>query len=412
MSAELLLAFVSLALAVMPLAFYYRHGRVFNPPRRDFDNATTESISVLIPARDEEKSIGPALESVLASRGVEWEVVVLDDHSADRTAEVVREFAARDARVRLIGSPALPAGWCGKQHACYTLAGEAKYDIFTFLDADVRLHPDALARLARFRRDANAALVSGFPRQETGTLLEKLVLPLINWLVVCYLPIRSMRASSAPSLGAGCGQWFLTTRDGYELAGGHAAVRASLHDGVKLPRAYRRAGLTTDICDATDLAVCRMYMSGVAVWRGLAKNAREGLGGPVGVWVWSLLLLGGHVLPFVMVAVCSVGLFWDGFERYYFPGPETEAEIASNHLAGSIALIACACSMGPRLLCAARFRQSWLGAVLHPVGVLLLVAIQWYATVRYWLGRPVGWKGRAHPSRVPGVPSSFSRARP
>ena len=406
MSLELLLAVASLGLAVIPLAMYYRHGRSFTPPRQILDKNTTEAISVLIPARDEENSIGPALESVLASQVLELEVVVLDDHSADRTAEVVREFAARDSRVRLIESPPLPAGWCGKQHACYTLAGAANYDIFTFLDADVRLAPDALARLARFRADSGAALVSGFPRQETLTLLERLVLPLINWLIVCYLPIRSMRTSATPSLGAGCGQWFLTTRAGYAQAGGHAAVRASLHDGVKLPRAYRRAGLTTDICDATSLATCRMYTNGAAVWRGLAKNAREGLGGPVGVWVWSLLLLGGHVLPFVMVFMFGeYFIFRAGFDQSYFPGPETDARASGNLIGLGVSLVACACSLLPRLLCAARFRQSWLGALLHPVGVLLLVAIQWYATVRFWLGRPVGWKGRAHPSRVPGVES-------
>ena len=401
MTAELLLAVISLGLAVIPLAVYCRHGLAFTPPRRDLDADMTGTVSVLIPARNEEASIGPALGAVLASQGVELEVVVLDDHSTDRTAEIVLGFAARDDRVRLIQSPPLPTGWCGKQHACYTLASAAKYDILTFLDADVRLAPDAIARLARFRQETNAALVSGFPRQETGTFVEKLVLPLINWLIVCYLPVRSMRTSISPSLGAGCGQWFLTTRVGYELAGGHAAVRGSLHDGVKLPRAYRRAGLRTDICDATDLAVCRMYTSGGAVWRGLAKNAREGLGGPVGVWVWSVVLLGGHVLPFGLVAACGVGVFWEGFVRCYSPGPETEAKIAVNRLVGAIAIMACGCSWLPRLLCAARFRQSWLGALLHPFGVLILVAIQWYATVRAWLGRPVGWKGRAHPSRVP-----------
>lgn len=398
MTLLLILAIVGLALAAFPLMVYVVQGSAFRPTRRRLDGAMTDPISVLIPARDEERSIGPALESVLASEGVALEVVVLDDHSADRTAEVVRAFAARDPRVRLIGSPPLPEGWCGKQHACATLAAAASHDTLTFLDADVRLTPDALHRLMRFRIESGAALVSGFPRQETRTALEKLILPLINWLIVCYLPVRSMRRTVNPSLGAGCGQWFLTGRAEYELAGGHAAVKSSLHDGVKLPRAYRRAGLATDICDATDLAACRMYTSAGAVWRGLAKNAREGLGGPVGVWVWSVLLLGGHVLPVALALIFGSAVSWEGFNRVYFPAPETERAIALNRLGLAASGLACACSMLPRLLCAARFRQSWVGALAHPLGVLLLVSIQWYATVRVWLGRPVGWKGRAHPS--------------
>ena len=86
-----------------------------------------------------------------------------------------------------------------------------------------------------------------------------------------------MRSSLQPGLGVGCGQWFMTSRDAYEKVGGHAAVKASLHDGIKLPRAYRAAGMMTDVCDATDLAVCRMYRSAGQVWNGLAKNAREGM---------------------------------------------------------------------------------------------------------------------------------------
>ena len=399
------LAAVALGLALLPAAVAARNLRLFRPPPPATDGVTPR-VSVLIPARNEERAIGPALDAVLSSVGVELEVVVLDDQSADRTADVVRAYAARDARVRLESAPPLPPGWCGKQHACHTLAGLAAHDVLTFLDADVRLAPDALARLAAFQRATGAALVSGFPRQETGTAGEKLVIPLINWLVAGYLPVGRMRASAAPGYGAGCGQWFLTTRVGYAQAGGHAAIRTSLHDGVKLPRAYRAAGLATDICDATDLATCRMYRDFAGVWFGLAKNAREGLAGPVGVWVWTLLLLGGHVLPWALLAGAVAGVTWDGFNQTYFPGFDTATAVADHRITLGLAGGACAASVGTRVMTALRFRQSLFGALLHPVGVSLLVGIQWYATVMTWAGRPVGWKGRPHPSLTPaGTPS-------
>jgi hypothetical protein len=306
--------------------------------------------------------------------------VVLDDHSEDRTAEVVRAIAACDGRVRLEQAPPLPDGWCGKQWACHTLSKLARYPVLTFLDADVRLGELALARMYGFLRSSGAALVSGFPRQETGTLLEKLVIPLINWLLVCYLPMGSMRRSLHRGLGVGCGQWFMTTRDAYERAGGHAAVRASLHDGVTLPRAYRRAGLMTDVCDATAEATCRMYRSAGQVWSGLAKNAREGMGAPGLILVWTALLFGGQVLPFALVKA-----------PHHWPlGPWSF---------DALGVVAVFLAYLPRLGCAARYQQSWLGAVLHPVGVLVLLAIQWYALLRWAVGRPVGWKGRAHPAR-------------
>src|SRR5204862_2615144 len=145
--------------------------------------------SVLIPARNEELGIAAAIRSVLASQNVELEVIVLDDASTDRTADIVRALATEDPRVRLEPAPPLPSGWCGKQHACFALSKLARYPVLTFLDADVRLTPDALARMAALLDRSGAALVSGFPRQETGTFLEKLVIPLINWLLSCYLPM-------------------------------------------------------------------------------------------------------------------------------------------------------------------------------------------------------------------------------
>ncbi len=378
------LAAVSLALAVLPALVYLRNRTLFLPPP-PAPAGPPARVSVLIPARNEAAGIGACLRGVLASEGVELEVVVLDDASTDGTADAAR---AVDPRVRVEPAPPLPPGWAGKQHACFTLSKLASHDILTFLDADVRLAPHALARLVAFQRVSGAALVSGFPRQETVTVLEKLLLPLINWLLVCYLPIGVMRRMPLPGLGAGCGQWFLTTREAYETVGGHAAVRASFHDGVKLPRAYRHAGLMTDVCDATDLATCRMYRSAGDVWRGLAKNAREGMAGPVGVWVWTTLLFGGQVLPFVLLA-------WAATTEPDAVGLQTWLRVAGSATAGCVLVYL------PRLEAAARFRTTQAGALLHPVGILLLLAVQWYAVGRHWLGRPVGWKGRHQPAAHP-----------
>jgi hypothetical protein len=303
-------------------------------------------------------------------------VVVLDDQSDDRTAEIVADHAARDGRIRLIPAPLLPDGWCGKQHACHVLAQHARHPILVFVDADVRLAPDALARLVTFLLRSGADLISGIPRQETGTLTEKLVIPLIHFLLLGYLPLVGMRLSRHPAFGAGCGQLFATRRDAYESVGGHAAIRSSLHDGIKLPRAYRRAGQMTGLCDATDLAVCRMYRCGRELWYGLAKNAREGLAHPKAIVPWTLILLGGQVLPYGLLA----GTAW------LEPLPVALAGLA----AGS--------AYAMRLDMTWRFRQSWVGALLHPACVLVLLAIQWYATVRALAGRPVGWKGRCHPT--------------
>ncbi len=321
------------------------------------------AISVLIPARNEERSIVAALEAALASRGVSIEVLVLDDGSEDATAALVAGIARRDARVRLLAAPPLPAGWCGKQHACHVLAGHARHNLLTFLDADVRLEPEGLARLAAFLRQRGADLVSGVPAQETGTLLERMVIPLIHFILLGFLPLIGMRWSRHPAFAAGCGQLFLARADAYHRAGGHAAIRATLHDGIQLPRAFRAAGLRTDLCDATDLARCRMYRGGRELWQGLAKNATEGLAAPGMIVPATLLLVGGQVLPVILLSPAALALAYL-----------------------------------PRLAGVLWFRQSLVGALLHPLGVLVVVAIQWYALARSLFGRPATWKGRRYPS--------------
>jgi Glycosyl transferase family 2 len=374
------LAIAGLVLATIPALLFLANLRVYRPPCVTVSPAgSLPSISVLIPARNEEKVIVAAVESALASQGVVVEVIVLDDGSEDATAELVSSLSQGDQRVRLVPGPPLPPGWCGKQHACRVLTRTALYPLLVFLDADVRLAPQGLARLAAFQKTSGADLVSGIPRQETGTWLEHLVIPLIHFILLGFLPMRPMRTSRNPMYAAGCGQLFLTTRAGYDRMGTHEVIRCSLHDGVTLPRAYRRAGLRTDLCDATDLATCRMYQGAGPLWSGLAKNATEGLARPALIWLTTGLLLGGQVLPVLL------WLAWPWF---------TPWAVGVNALATLLLF-------SPRLIGMSRFRQSWMGALLHPLGILVLMAIQWHGLLRATFGKPAVWKGRAYPE--PGI---------
>ncbi|MBM3979118.1 MAG: glycosyltransferase [Planctomycetes bacterium] len=385
----LVLSWVALGCAAVPALLYLSNSFLFRAPPL-VESARGFAISALIPARNEEVGIAACVHGVLASTNVELEVIVLDDASTDRTADIVRAIAAEDPRVRLEPAPPLPPGWCGKQHACYALSKLARYDTFTFLDADVRLAPDALARMASFQQTSRTELVSGFPRQETGTLLEKLLIPLIHWLLLCWLPLWAMRRFRWSAFGAGCGQWFLTTRPTYEKVGGHSAIKASMHDGLMLPRAYRRAGFRTDICDATNLATCRMYQSARGVWNGLAKNAREGMAATGQIGFWTVVLLCGQVLPFVLLGLQLRTLLG------WVPAL-VELWIDGGAVRVNLAVIAVVVVLATRYAVADWFRQSLVAWLLHPVAILLLLAVQWYALVRAVVGRPVGWKGRKAP---------------
>ena len=306
------------------------------------------------------------------------EVVVLDDHSTDGTAAIVERIARKDSRVRLERAPELPEGWNGKQHACHVLAGHARRPVLVFLDADVRVRPDALCRAAAHLRASGAGMVSGFPREDTETFGERLLIPLIHFVLLGFLPIGWMRRSRNPAFSAGCGQFVAADRAAYFQAGGHAAIRGSRHDGVTLPAAFRKAGFATDLFDATDLASCRMYRGFRETWSGLAKNATEGIARPSLIGPFTVFLLGGQVLPFVL-APLGLALRW-----------------SAQPLA--LAFLGVAAAWLPRMISARRFRQSLTGALLHPIGALLLTAIQWHALGRRLIAGSVYWKGRRYPA--------------
>jgi len=374
---------IVLAFAGVPFVMFVVNVLLFRRPGRDWNKRVLPPVSVLIPARNEEASIGAAIEAVLASRGVELELIVLDDGSTDATAEIVLGYAEKDERVRLEAAPELPEGWNGKQHACWTLAALAKHDVFCFVDADVRVGSEAVYRMVSELNwvggsggsGQELSLVSGFPAQETGTFLEQLLLPLIHFMLLCYLPLPGELWTGSSAFAAGCGQFMMVRREAYFATGGHSAIPLTMHDGLLLPKLFRRKGFRTAVFDLSKDAVCRMYQGAGAVWNGLTKNATEGMATFFRLPVFTVLLMVGEVLPLPLAAVA--------FAYFYIP--------PARFFVGAAVL-----GYAIRCISVRRYRQNWLGAALHPLGVLVLLGLQWYALLRKLFGGRASWKGRAY----------------
>lgn len=356
------LGWIALACAAIPALLFMGNLPVFAPP---FRNDSSAKVSILIPARDEEINIEAAVLAAL--RNVNAEVLVLDDDSTDRTRAMVDAIARCEPRLRVLSGEPLPTGWIGKNHACAQLAAAASHPLMLFVDADVRLAPDAAARLAASLRESHASLISGVPRQQVGTFSEKLLVPLIHFLLLGFLPLQRMRRSPHPAYASACGQLIMIERPAYERSGGHSAIRGRMHDGLALPKQFRLFGFHTDLVDATDLATCRMYRRNADVWRGLAKNAHEGLGAPARIVPITLLLVCGQVLPFACLATGR-----------------------------STFIIAAALALLPRVLALRRFHQPLLSVVLHPIAIAALLGIQWAGLIRWRRGNSASWKGRVY----------------
>ncbi|MCQ4162300.1 glycosyltransferase [Roseomonas sp. GC11] len=381
------LSLLSLALAAFPWAMALPNLARQRRPQEGTPGGPPPAtlVSILIPARDEAANITPCLRAALASTGVAVEVLVMDDGSRDDTPAQVRALAAEDERVRLLLAPPLPPGWTGKVHACARLAEAALGTHFLFLDADVRLAPGAAAALAAEAEARGLALVSAVPRQILGGLGEALTVPVINLLMLGYLPGGGRAESARPEMAAACGQLLLAEAGAYRAAGGHAAAPGILHDGLALARRLRAAGHRTEVVDGTALATCRMYDGLAPAWAGFAKNAREGMATPRGLPVWTLLLGGGHLLPWLALGLALPPLL-----------------AATPGEGGGLwaAILAVLLSLGLRAAITARVGEPWWSVPLHPFAIAVALAIQWQALLTR---RPPAWKGRAYgPGSVTG----------
>ncbi len=336
--------------------------------------ATTALVSALIPARDEASRIGPCVTALLAQRGVDLELLVLDDGSTDGTAEVVHAVARGDPRLTLLQGRPPPPGWLGKPHACAQLAEAARGDVLVFVDADVEVAPGGIAATASLLQEAGLDLVCPYPRQRAETLAERLVQPLLQWSWLTFLPLRLAERSAAPSLCAANGQLLACRAEAYRKAGGHTCVKDQVIEDVELARAFKRACLRVAIADGTTVATCRMYSGWAELRDGYTKSLWAAFGSPGGAVAVVGLLTWLYVVP---AAAAVVGLA----QR----SPMTALTGLAGYAAGVAGRVACARRTGSRVL---------PDTLAHPASVATLC----WLTVRSLRHKATGrlhWRGRA-----------------
>lgn len=265
----------------------------------------TESISILIPARNEESTIAQAVKTACDQQGLkDFEVIVLDDDSTDKTAEIVNQLAHNDSRIQLIRSgEQLPPGWMGKQFACHRLSRVARGSILVFIDADVELAPSAVAACIQLLRKENLALVAPYPQQQAVGILEKLVQPLVVWSWVATLPVGIAEQSLRPSLSAANGQFLILDTEAYLQAGGHVSVRNIVLEDIALMRSLKKSGARCATVNGAHIAQCRMYESTKDVVDGYTKSLWSAFGSPGGTIAVTALLAATYIAPAVGMVV-------------------------------------------------------------------------------------------------------------
>jgi chlorobactene glucosyltransferase len=335
-------------------------------------------VSILVPARNEARSISKCVEALACQDYLHCEILVLDDQSEDETARIVSELAQRYPGVRLLHGQALPSHWHGKAYACAQLAHAASGQWLLFVDADTVLAPQCV-RMALAQAEAQRAdLLTMMPRILARSFGEALLLPIIPLTFVAFLPLGLVSNHRSPLFAGALGPFLFFRRDTYLQIGGHAAVRTDIVEDIALSRLVKRHGGRVVWIDGTNLMHVRLYHGFHEAWRGLAKSAFAAIN-----YSLPALILG---LPLCMAAF---------FGPYIFLCALLIGHSASGPVLWLLLLqVLLLCTS--QLLLVRRFQLPPISVFLQAGTILAIVLTTLYSAAQARFGNGVVWKGRTY----------------
>lgn len=232
-------------------------------------------VSIIVAARNEQRNISVALQSLLDLDYPDYELIVVDDRSEDGTGSILDEAAAMQCRLRVIHVEELPQGWLGKNHALWVGSGHATGDLLLFTDADIVMEPTVLTRAAAYLEQRRLDHLTATPSMHMpSTFLGMFG---VAFIVVFSLFSRPWKAKDPASrCHIGIGAFNLVTAAAYRQVGGHGIIRMRPDDDIKLGKIIKQAGLRQDAAYAPEFLAVEWYASPGEVIRGLEKNAFSG----------------------------------------------------------------------------------------------------------------------------------------
>jgi len=323
-------------------------------------------VSVIVPARNEEACLGECLRSLQAQSDIEFEVIVVNDNSTDKTASIARTHGAK-----VIDAPPLPEGWTGKSHAVYCGAQAARGQWLLFTDADTIHRHGSLRRAVAEAEEHGVEMLSYSPKQEVRGLWERSLMPVIFAELRSQYPPREVSNPDSP-VAAANGQYILIRREVYDAIGGHAAIRDSLLEDVELARRLKQSGRAIRFRYGRDALKTRMYRTFPQMWEGWTKNLALLFPSPV-------QLAALRTLEFLASFLGLLGLVGGlMLGRHWLTG------------AGALVTIPVTTNFFLRIR---RAHFGWINTILSPAGLPVFVLLLLNSRLHYKRNQ-VRWKGR------------------
>jgi chlorobactene glucosyltransferase len=272
------------------------------PLLRNSQLSESPFVSVLIPARNEEKNIALCIKNILQQNYSNYEIIIVDDESTDDTLKIIRTFSANNNRIIIISGKNLPEGWKGKNWACHQLSENASGDLLLFIDADVRISPDTLTKCISVYNERECSLLTIFPTQRIYSPGEFLIVPLMNWLLLTLLPLKYVYTTKRSSFTAANGQFMLWDKKIYNKIGGHKIVSDKIVEDMELARLVKKNGYKVLTSLGDNNIFCRMYSSFSEGYKGFSKNFYPGFNtSPVLFLMLIFFLFLIYTIPFIYI---------------------------------------------------------------------------------------------------------------
>jgi len=335
-------------------------------------------VSILVPARNEEKNIGQCIKSLLNQNYPNFEVLVLNDHSEDRTGDILQALKQENSNLKVLLGHELPEGWLGKCWACHQLSENASGELLLFTDADTIHTSESLVRSVSALQSNHADLITLIPFQQLKSFWERVIVPLIHFSVLCYLPIKNVWNKKNLAFVFANGQFMLFTKEIYKKIGGHESVKNALVEDVWLCKAVKKAGGKPMPFRGVEEMSCRMYHNLNDAYEGFSKNLFPGLGySLIGITIICILSFLFYIAPigFIVYALIfnqiTLALFF----------------LPLFHLILAVLL---------RLIIALWFKLSIFESLLHALSMLMFILIAINSVRWIKFGKGALWKGRRY----------------
>ena len=339
---------------------------ISNPPR----------LSVCVPARNEERGVEACLHSLLNQNYPNFEVIAIDDHSTDRTGDIMRNLAQENSRLKVLKAADLPEGWLGKPFALHQAFKVTQGEYLLFTDADPVFKPTALNTAVHVMRERDLDVLTLMPKAEFGSFWERAVQPVIFGFIASLTRFKNVNDPDHRS-AMGFGAFLMFRRSAYEKIGGHEAGKSDVLEDVLIAKRAKRAGLKLFVADAKQLFSIRMYFGLKEIWFGWEKNMFLAMKKSVLKATYNVAVVLGFVFtPYIILAINifeQIGWLWIGMA-----------------VVGVVLVSAAAYKTCDEM----ELHRN--NAVLFPMGALVMAAIMANSMFHTLVRKKTKWRGRVY----------------